>query len=269
MPLRPMMGARAFAKWRIVFVGSIAPPAYKTHALYIIVATDYLTKWIEAKATTKNDAKTTAQFLNQNIFTRYGLPIEIVSDRGTHYINEVIEFLLDEFMVIHRKSALYHPQANGQAQSTTNILMTIITKIFSESRADWDQKLHSTLWAYRVAYKTSIGTTPFDMDNQLQTALWASRTAYKMTIGMTPFRMVYGTKAVVPLDFAVPSLRIAEQYDMDFNIDLKKRLEDLQRLDEIRQRALLKQQITQQRRNYWHDSKIEVREFKQGDLVLL
>ncbi|MCO5567853.1 hypothetical protein L7F22_021549 [Adiantum nelumboides] len=86
---------------------------------------------------------------------------------------------------------------------------------------------------------------------------------------MTPFKMVYGTEAVVPLELATPSLRMAEQYDMDFNTVLKKSLEDLQRLDEIRQRALLEQQIVQQRRKYWHDSKIMVREFKQGDLILL
>ncbi|MCO5603370.1 hypothetical protein L7F22_057520 [Adiantum nelumboides] len=138
MPLRPMMGARAFAKWGIDFVGP-CPPAYKSHAQCIIVATDYLTKWVEAKATTKNDAKTTAQFLYENIFTRYGLPIEIVSDRGTRFINEVIEQLLDEFMVIHRKSAPYHPQANGQAESTNKIIVTVLTKIVSESRANWDQ----------------------------------------------------------------------------------------------------------------------------------
>ncbi|MCO5612833.1 hypothetical protein L7F22_067104 [Adiantum nelumboides] len=105
---------------------------------------------VEAKATTKNDAKMTVQFLYENIFTRYDLPIEIVSDRGTHFINEVIEFLLDEFMVIHRKSPPYHPQVNSQAESTNKILVTILTKIVSGSRADWDQKLHSALWAYRV-----------------------------------------------------------------------------------------------------------------------
>ena len=63
MPLRPMMGTRAFAKWKIDFVGPINPPAYRSHAQYIIVATDYLTKWVEAKATIKSGTRTTAQFL--------------------------------------------------------------------------------------------------------------------------------------------------------------------------------------------------------------
>ena len=113
MPLRPIIGARAFAKWGIDFVEPMNPPAYRIGAQYIIVATDYLTKWVEAKATQKNDARTTICFLYEYIFTRYGLPIEIISDRGMHFVNEVIECLL----VVHRKSAPYHPQANGQAKS--------------------------------------------------------------------------------------------------------------------------------------------------------
>ena len=125
MPLRPLMGARAFAKWGIDFVGPIDQPAARTHDQYIIVATDYMTKWVEAKATPKNDAHTTAKFLYENVFTRYGLPIEIMSDRGSHFLNKVIEHLLNEFMVVHRKLAPYHLQANGQAKSTNKILKAI------------------------------------------------------------------------------------------------------------------------------------------------
>ena len=143
------MGARAFEKWGIDFFGPIDPPAYKTQAQYIIVATDYLTKWVETKATRHNDARTIANFLYQEVFTRYGLPIEIVSDRGTHFLNEVIEHLLDEFMVIHNKSTPYHPQANMQAESTNKTLYTIITKLVRTSRTDWKFHLQSALWAYR------------------------------------------------------------------------------------------------------------------------
>ncbi|MCO5609518.1 hypothetical protein L7F22_063746 [Adiantum nelumboides] len=88
-------------------------------------ATDYLTKWAEAIAIRKNYARTTAAFLYENVFTRYGLPIEIVSNRGTHFLNEVIEYLLSEFIVIHNKSAPYHPQANGQAEHTNKILSSV------------------------------------------------------------------------------------------------------------------------------------------------
>ena len=101
MPLRPMVSTRAFAKWGLEFVGPIKPPAKNTHAEYILVATDYLTKWVEAKSTQKNDARTMTIFPYEQIFTRFGLPIEIMSDRGTHFINEVIQYLLDELLVIH------------------------------------------------------------------------------------------------------------------------------------------------------------------------
>ena len=103
------------------------------------MATNYLTKWVEAKATIKSDARTTANFLYEYGFTRYGLPIEFVSDRGTHFINEVIQCLLGKFMVIHHKSAPYHPQANGQVESTNKTLCTTLIKVVEHYKIDWEQ----------------------------------------------------------------------------------------------------------------------------------
>ena len=130
-----MMSAWAFAKWGIDFVGPIDPPAHKMHALYIIVTTmDYVTKWVEAKATLKNYSHTSTKFLYEYVFTRYGLPIEIVSDWGLHFLNDTIEYLLEEFMVVHKKSVPYHHQANGQAKSTNKILGALLTKIVSVTK---------------------------------------------------------------------------------------------------------------------------------------
>ena len=182
MPLQPIVSTRAFAKWGIDFVGPL-PPAQGTRCQYLIVAMDYLTKWAEAMASTKNDAWTTAKFLYEHIFVQFGLPIEIVSDQGTHFINEVVEVLLNEFMVTHRLSVPYHPQANGQVELTNKVLCAALTKVVEGNRGTWECKLPSVLWAYRTAYKTSVGSTPFEL--------------------------VYGLNAVLPIEFLMPTLRTA------------------------------------------------------------
>ena len=162
---------------------------------------------MEAKATVKNNARTLARFLYEYIFTRYGLPIEIVSDQGKYFINEVIEYLLPEFMVIHRHSAPYHPQANGQAESTNKILCTTLTKIVEGSRSDWEKKLHNVLWAYHMAYKTSIGTTPFNL--------------------------IFVLDAILPIEFLVSTLRVAKSLNWTGH-ELSDRVDHLEKLDETR-----------------------------------
>ena len=242
MPLRPIMSARAFAKWGIDFVGPIKPPARGSGAQYMIVATDYLTKWVEAKATTKNDARTTAIFLYENVFTRYGLPLEIVSDQGVHFVNEVVEFLLAEFMITHKRSAPYHPQTNGLAESTNKTLCTALTKVVSKSRSDWAEKLHSVLWAYRIAYKTATGVTPFEL--------------------------VFGLNAITPLDYLVPTLRVAHDLEWTGH-ELFARIDELEALDESRPLALVGMYAEKRRRKQWFDKNLKDRNFAVGDLVLL
>ncbi|MCO5572921.1 hypothetical protein L7F22_037746 [Adiantum nelumboides] len=199
MSLQPMMGARAFAKWGIDFVEPIQSPS-----------NSMLTKWA-AKATRKNDAQTTAAFLYENVFTRYRLPIEIISDRGTHFLNEVIEYLLSKFMVIHNKSAPYHLQANGQAEHTNKFLSSVLTKVVSTGRTDWEMNLHAALWAYRVSFKTALNATLFNL--------------------------VYGLDAILPLEFLLPTLRVARDLEWTGH-ELSERLEDLENLDEQRLMAV-------------------------------
>ena len=106
------------------------------------MATNYLTKWVKARATRHNDAQTTAKFLYEEIFTRYGLPIELVNDQGTHFLNDVMASLLDKFLVIHNVSTPYHPQENGQAKSTNKTFCTIISKLITTTRwFNWEMLL--------------------------------------------------------------------------------------------------------------------------------
>ena len=107
---------------------------------YIVAATDYVTKWVEAKALTDNTATKTANFLYEHVITRYGCPLEIVSDQGIHFLNETVEALTEAFQIKHRKATTYYPRCNGQAESTNKVLKRILTKMMKSIKGHWDMQ---------------------------------------------------------------------------------------------------------------------------------
>jgi hypothetical protein len=80
MPHQPVLPLEPFQKWGLNFVGPFNPAVAQTGNRYILVATDYYTKWVEAKALRDNTASSIAKFLYKYIWCRYGCPIELVSD---------------------------------------------------------------------------------------------------------------------------------------------------------------------------------------------
>ena len=120
----------------------------------------------EAVATKNDNATTVATFLYKNIITQFGCFKQLVSDRGTHFINNTIITLTNKYEIKHRK--------------TNGILCKILTKTILGARFDWDTKLFAALWAYR--------------------------TVYKVTTNATPFQLVYGQKAILPIELEVSSL---------------------------------------------------------------
>ncbi|KAK8515207.1 hypothetical protein V6N12_019255 [Hibiscus sabdariffa] len=84
--------------------------------LYILLAVDYVSKWVEAIATPRNDAQTVMKFLHKHIFTRFGVPRAIISDEGTHFDNKLIAKAAQRYGIRHKIATAYHPQTNGQAE---------------------------------------------------------------------------------------------------------------------------------------------------------
>ena len=84
--------------------------------LYILVAVDYLSKWVEAQAYKKNDHKLVIRFLKEHIVVRFSTPKVIISDGGTHFCNKPFESLMQKYGVNHKVSLAYHSQTNGQAK---------------------------------------------------------------------------------------------------------------------------------------------------------
>nr|GEX87776.1 reverse transcriptase domain-containing protein [Tanacetum cinerariifolium] len=129
---------------------------------YILVAIDYLSKWVEAKALPTNDARVVCKFL-KNLFARFGTPRAIISDRGMHFCNDQFAKVMQKFNATHRLATLYHPKTSGLVEISNCGLKRILEKTVGETHASWSDKLDDTLWAFRTAYKTPIGCTPYKL----------------------------------------------------------------------------------------------------------
>ena len=95
---------------------------------YILLAVDYVFKWVEAISTYTNDAKVVINFHRRNIFSRFGTPRALVSDKGSHFCNRLVEKLLLKYGVHHKTALAYHPQTNGQAEVSNREIKTILEK---------------------------------------------------------------------------------------------------------------------------------------------
>ncbi|GJT85573.1 reverse transcriptase domain-containing protein [Tanacetum coccineum] len=145
--------------WGIDFMGPF--PSSRGNK-YILVAVDYLSKWVEAKALPTNDARVVCKFL-KSLFARFGAPRAIISDRGTHFCNDQFAKVMLKYEVTHRLSTAYHPQTSGQVEVSNRGLKRILERTIGENRASWSDKLDDALWAFRTAYKTPIGCTPYKL----------------------------------------------------------------------------------------------------------
>ena len=242
-PLTPVIPIAPFEKWGVDFIGPILPISRKKRR-YIILATDYATKWVEARATIRNDAHTSASFLFERIMMRFGCPLELVSDRGTHFLNEVISNLTARYDIKHRKTTPYNPKANGLTERANGIVGNILTKVVSAHKTDWDEKLHSAVYAYNTAYKT--------------------------TTGKSPYFLVYGQEVLQNIETEIETLRVMAFRNGERVDSLDDRLEKIDALEEAREEALLQTRKVQEKRKVVFDKKLpEENGITEGKMVLL
>ncbi|GJR15119.1 reverse transcriptase domain-containing protein [Tanacetum coccineum] len=117
---------------------------------------------VKAKALTTNDARVVVKFL-KSLFSRFGTPHAIISDRGTHFCNDQFAKVMLKYGVTHRLSTAYHPQTSGQVEVSNRGLKRILERTVGENHASWSDKLDDALWAFRTAFKTPIGCTPYKL----------------------------------------------------------------------------------------------------------
>ena len=112
---------------------------------YIMLAVDYVSKWVEAIPTYTNEAKVVINFLRRNIFSRFGKPRALISDKGIHLCNRLMEKLMLKYEVCHKTALTYHPQTNGQVEVSNREINTILEKTVNGSRKDWAKMINDAL----------------------------------------------------------------------------------------------------------------------------
>ena len=158
--MRTILEVELFDLWGMDFMG---PFPFSFSNLYILLAVDYVSKWVEAIPTRTNDANVVVKFLCSHIFTRFGTPRALITNGDTHFCNKLVDKVLQKYGVQHRTSLAYHQQANGQAEVSNREIKSNQKKTVNSSRKDWSKKIDDALWAYRTAFKTPLGMLPFQL----------------------------------------------------------------------------------------------------------
>nr|GEW63672.1 reverse transcriptase domain-containing protein [Tanacetum cinerariifolium] len=239
MPQNAIQACEIFDVWGIDFIGPF--PNSKENK-YILVDVDYLSKWVEAKALPTNDARVVVKFL-KSLFSRFGTPKAIISDRGTHFCNDQFAKVMSKYEVMHRLSTAYHPQTSGQVEVTNRGFKRILERTVRENRALWTEKLDDALWAFRKTFKNLIGCTPY--------------------------RLVYGKSCHLPLELEHKAFWALKHANFNLKTAGDHRKLQLNELHELRDQAYENSLIYKERAKKLHDSKIKNRIFNVRDHVLL
>nr|GEW87969.1 reverse transcriptase domain-containing protein [Tanacetum cinerariifolium] len=239
MPQNAIQICEIFDIWGIDFMGPFL--SFKGNK-YILVALNYLSKWVKAKALPTNDARVVVKFL-KSLFARFGTPCAIISDRGTHFCNDQFAKVMIKYGATHRLSTAYHPQTSGQVKGSNRGLKRILERTIGENRASWSDKLDDVLWAFRTTFKTPIGCTPY--------------------------KLVYRKACHLPIELEHKAYWALKHCNFNQKTAGDHKKVKLNELNELRDQAYEISLIYKEKTKKIHDFKIKNRVFNVGDRVLL
>ena len=148
---------------------------------YLLVGTDYFTKWVEAEPLANIRDVDAKIFVWKNIVTRFGVPHVLISENSLQFDSKMFRRYCGELGNTYRYSTLAYPQGNGQAEVVNKVIVSGLKKRLDDAKGKWVEELPHVLWTYRTTSRRSTGETPFSM--------------------------TYGTEVVIPLETGFPTSR--------------------------------------------------------------
>ncbi|RRC79860.1 reverse transcriptase-like protein, partial [Escherichia coli] len=234
-PLHSVLIPWPFMRWGMDIVGKLPPaPGQK---VYLLVLTDYFSKWIEAAAYSQVRDKEVISFIQNNIIYRFGIPSEIMCDNGSQFISDKTRTFCEERGIKLVTSTPRYPQSNGLAESSNKVIINSIRKRLKGAKGKWVEELPSVLWANRTTPRTSTGQTPYSL--------------------------VYGCEAVLPIEAQVPIARNRTFEQNAINLS-----HDLDALEELRENALRTMASQKGIVERYFNKKVKAKIFQVGDYVL-
>ena len=206
---------------------------------FLIVATDYFTKWVEAEPLSHIHDVDAKRFLWKSIITRFGIPWAVVSDNGTQFESKRFKGFCSNLGIRNFFSLPSYPQASRQVEVSNKVNLDGIKKRLEEAKGKWVEELPSVMRNYQTTHRRSTGETPF--------------------------ALAYGVEAVIPLEVGLPTTRTTE-FDVEQNEDNLRK--DLNLIEEMRDLAVIRLASYQRQMKRGYEKNIRPRSFQIGDLVL-
>ena len=206
---------------------------------YLLVGTDYFTKWVEAEPLANIRDVHAKRFVWKNIVTRFGVPHVLISNNDLQFDSKMFRKYCGELEITNRYYTPAYPQENGQAEAVNKVIVSGLKKRLDDAKGKWVEELPYVLWTYR--------TTPC------------------RSIGETHFSMTYGAEAVIPLKTGFPMTKTSSFNPKDNNEQL---IRSLDLFEEKRENAMVQLAYYQQKLKQSYDANVKLRHLAPSDLVL-